>query len=444
MNRRRLMKEGGVDGVLSGKFSINGNGDFVQFSKSNLQATTDDLGNTWNWHFAENQWDCILESGINEKINGNGTVSENGTLDLFRPSLTDNYYGIYIGYLTSGAFVDWGNTIGNGWRTLTGNEWHYILKERPGSYLNGESNARYATAVVNGVRGVILFPDEYSHPDGVTLPRSINPTDIYYSFEGNSYTVEDWLLMEEAGCVFLPSAGYASYDSQLALGEESYITVMFGNPYYWGRYYAAPNVNSSRCNVFDFSWGSTWIYGDGSIADGTYCSVRLVHPYEQEQIVVPDGYSLLTFKTFTLLLNPEGNYTHTSFTPNTDIQIIISNYNLDNTSYEILQEFKAGTSYPIRYNNNGYYILQQDVYKKLLIDNKYIMSTDPNEIQISVLFPNGEDGQEVIGTFENGTNCVTDNGSLSTNNSLQINGTDAIESTMESSAYSGEQFELYI
>lgn len=433
MLRRRLMEEGGVDGVLSGKFSINGNGDLVQFSKGNLQATTDDLGNTWNWHFAENQWDRIFKSGINDKVNGNGTVSENGTLDLFRISRADNYYGIYNRSETSGAFVDWGNVIGSGWKTLTGDEWYYILKERPGSNLNGVSDARYAKATVNNVPGVILFPDVYIHPSTVTLPGSINTTDIYARFDYNNYTVEDWLLMEEAGCVFLPVA-YKATDNE----------VYDDGQYYESVYHAAPNIDDQRCFVFKFGWGTNWIYGDGQFISGSRYSVRLVYPHKQEQIVVPDGYSLFTISKFTSLLESEGNHTHTSFTPNTDIQIIISNYNLDNTSYEVLQEFKAGTSYPIRYDNyEGYYILQQDIYKKLLIDNKYIVGTDPTEIYVSVLFPNGEDGQEVIGTFEDGTNCIT-NVTLSANSRLQIDGIDVIESNMESSCCPGEQFYIYI
>ena len=70
-------------GAINGKFTINASGNQVYFSQGNLQATTTDLGVNWTWAFATNQWDYIGYATANNSINGDGTVSTNGTVDLF-------------------------------------------------------------------------------------------------------------------------------------------------------------------------------------------------------------------------------------------------------------------------------------------------------------------------------------------------------------------------
>ncbi|MBQ9473185.1 MAG: hypothetical protein IJU81_02090, partial [Bacteroidales bacterium] len=92
------------------------------------------------------------------------------------------------------------------WRTPSHDAQGYIFNTRTSSTVNGTANARYVKAEVGGKNGVIVFPDSYTHPGGVTLPSSINTNNA--SFTTNRYTVADWLQMEAAGAVFLPAAGY--------------------------------------------------------------------------------------------------------------------------------------------------------------------------------------------------------------------------------------------
>ena len=87
--------------------------------------------------------------------------------------------------------------------------------------MNGTENGRYAKAKVNDVGGVILFPDTYTHPDGVAAPTGVNATDEY-GWEGNSYTAADWTKMESAGCVFLPAAGCRYGSEMIGLGSYGY------------------------------------------------------------------------------------------------------------------------------------------------------------------------------------------------------------------------------
>ena len=73
---------------------------------------------------------------------------------------------------------------------------------------NGVNDARYANAIVNGEDGIVLFPDSYTHPTGVTAPKSINSDNISFADAHNTWSGDDWTKMEKAGCVFLPAGGY--------------------------------------------------------------------------------------------------------------------------------------------------------------------------------------------------------------------------------------------
>lgn len=280
-------------GALSGKFTIDAAGHKVNFSKGNLQAKTSDSGSSWTWSFAANQWDCILgrssggfetETG-NNFINADGTMSSSGTVDLFgwigasstwtaeaplhgitSSTATNNTdgYGNVTG--DNGEFLkfDWGNlpitngggAAGSGWRTLTGGfsgEWKFLFNSRSASTVNGTANARYAKAKVNNVQGVILFPDVYTHPEGVTAPTGINATGNA-GWNGNSYSGDDWMKMESAGCVFLPTAGYRGGTTVYYAGSGGY---------YWT---STPDPS--------YAYNTCHVYFDSSNLSPTYSSYR--------------------------------------------------------------------------------------------------------------------------------------------------------------------------
>jgi hypothetical protein len=246
-------------------FSVSGS-KTVRFSPGNLQAVFASAGNSFTWQFAENQWDYVGKAAANTKINGNGSVSAAGTVDLFGWSTPNTTYGINNKNISdfddvSGDFVDWGSNsgliaaLGSGWRTLTRDEWTYLFNARIGYC--------YCKATVNGVRGLVIFPDDYSHPSGVTAPdpASVNTPDAGYG--SNSWSETDWTAMEAAGCVFLPAAGY----------REDTLVYDPGNI---GTYWSSTPVDSGSVSevyflVFDDSYMTVYMnaryYG---------CSVRLV------------------------------------------------------------------------------------------------------------------------------------------------------------------------
>ena len=146
-----------TEGALNGKFSVSADKQVV-FSKGNLQATTADLGANWAWGFAEHQYDVIGAATANNTISGDKTVSSNGTIDLFGWSTATTYYGINNSTTSSdysGDFVDWGATIGEGWYTLSKDEWVYLFLGRT------DAAHLFGMGSVNGVNGTILLPDNW-------------------------------------------------------------------------------------------------------------------------------------------------------------------------------------------------------------------------------------------------------------------------------------------
>ena len=102
------------------------------------------------------------------------------------------------------TFVDWGiNAISNGgnqtgiWRTLSSEEWLYLFNGR----LN--ANDKYGTGNVNGIGGLIILPDNWICPTGLTFNSGFSMDDTDWSH--NTYTFAQWQQMEDAGAVLLPS-----------------------------------------------------------------------------------------------------------------------------------------------------------------------------------------------------------------------------------------------
>ena len=96
---------------------------------------------------------------------------------------------------------------------------------------SGTANARYCKAKVNHQKGVVIFPDGYSHPAGPAQPVDINQASVSLYSVANSWSDDAWAAMEAAGCVFLPAAGFRYYD----FGRVSEVVIFFvvGNRGYW-------------------------------------------------------------------------------------------------------------------------------------------------------------------------------------------------------------------
>jgi len=242
-------------------FSVSA-GTRVLFSPGNLQWSAKNGGSTatthtvagggtaaGTWRFAPNQWDTIGAR------NRNISSSYSGWIDLFgwgtsgwdngnyfyqpynssnstsSPYTSSNGYGYgptnrtTYTYSLLGSYTraDWGvyNAIYNPktsttdapgtWRTLTKDEWVYLLNTR-----STTSGVRYAKATVNGVPGLIIVPDNWS--TSTYALNSTNTTNAAYTT--NVISLATWTTLENAGCVFLPAAGLRNGTGVSQVGSE--------------------------------------------------------------------------------------------------------------------------------------------------------------------------------------------------------------------------------
>lgn len=201
----KAVKKGAAEpaAIINGKFSVSDTKQ-MYFSKGNLRYVSG------AWSFFDNQYDYYATYSADawDKFGWSNSTNNFG----MSTSTNNNDY--------KNDLVDWGTVpgIGSGWRILTLAEWQYLFSTRSASTVNSVANARYAKGKVNNVYGIILFPDTYTHPDGVTNPVGINDTGNT-GWNGNNYNATDWGKMEAAGCVFLPATGYRQGTSVQSVGS---------------------------------------------------------------------------------------------------------------------------------------------------------------------------------------------------------------------------------
>ncbi len=93
------------------------------------------------------------------------------------------------------------------WRLLKAKEWNFLLKKRSAAVVCGTKNARFLLCTICGQAGLLLFPDNYVHPDEVQLPKNvINNSNS--QFRRVTFNSSDWNKFEMAGCSFLPASGF--------------------------------------------------------------------------------------------------------------------------------------------------------------------------------------------------------------------------------------------
>lgn len=231
--------------LMNGEFSV-GPGRKVHFSQGNLQYQP----YTNTWRFARYQFDYVGSANTSISPTADwidlfcwGTSGWNSGANAYLPYSTsyneDDYYvGGSITNNLTGAYAnaDWGvyNAISNGgnkaglWRVLTQEEWDYIINKR-----TNYENLR-GWGQIEGVKGMILLPDGWVCPDGVSFEYS------GYKYENNTFSFDQWVTMECNGAVFLPMAGYLSlsvngiqYLDNNGYGKGEYWTSTRNSNSYW-------------------------------------------------------------------------------------------------------------------------------------------------------------------------------------------------------------------
>lgn len=288
---------GGSDvptGAINGLFTINDNGDKVYFSQGNLQYQA----STNTWRFAENQWDFVGSSevyfwhpGGNVSGSSNHLISPSysGWIDLFgwgtsgynhgaicyQPWSTSNDNSQYYAYGDAEKNLndetgqaDWGyNPISNGgnivniWRTMTRDEWIFIMSNR-----STTSSIRFAKANVNETNGLILLPDDWNS----SIYCLNSPNDGGAPYSSNVITLSNWSTLESSGAVFLPITGLRTQEGCGWIGN--------------GYYQTASLSNEDVSYVHNLVFQNDILYFSGGLYSYRYkgSSIRLVQDYNNK------------------------------------------------------------------------------------------------------------------------------------------------------------------
>ena len=232
-------------------FSINSNKKVI-FSSGNLQYHPKND----SWRFANSQLEYIGEA--NSKM----TTTYNGWIDLFSWGTGDIPLCLYIPDCRGNyTFIDWGtNIIGNyaanTWRTLTYNEWYYILNTRT------NASSLFGIAQVDGVNGLILLPDNWKCPNNIIFQSGfhiLNGESYYADYQ--KFSTVEWNTIESTGAVFLPAAGRRGFGIKL---DDINVSGVQRNGRYWSSsYYEYLAFGSDNVLLYE------WDPNDGA-------SVRLV------------------------------------------------------------------------------------------------------------------------------------------------------------------------
>lgn len=253
----------------------------VKFSAGNLQCNPSLYSDGFDkgMRFAPHQYDMCSE-GDNQNISSTHTaymdlfgwatsgyvlhpyetstnsstyrVDSNKDYDMYGSQTNLRYdWGYYnynnIWYGNTSSYVEYSNR----WRTLTSDEWYYLLNTR-----SDAANKRgYAT--INGINGFVILPDVWNQPAGVSFTPDGQ----------NNYNIQEWNIMEKAGAIFLPACG-SRYG--IGVGENGSIDEHNGVGKYWS------STHSSSSNAYAFTFTSSSFNANASCGRRYGQSVRLV------------------------------------------------------------------------------------------------------------------------------------------------------------------------
>ncbi len=266
-----------ADGTSKNYFQV-GADEYVQFSPGNLQARKRIGG--FVWQFAETQLQALGSTGAAAISGGTGstwdlfgfgTSNWNGSgAEAYSPSSYVDDPAKYIGASIAGTNADWGiyngssiqyqgSASGTTWRTLTSNEWLFLM---------GRSD-KVALATVKGIKGILLLPDIASNGmDEWEMPESVSLNYDKTSYGNNTISESSWNTLEAAGAIFLPVTGYRQGTGHEGTSEG----------HYWSSTY--DGVNSDGWD--NYAYGLKFTGSSVSVTSiGMFTSegraVRLVH-----------------------------------------------------------------------------------------------------------------------------------------------------------------------
>lgn len=269
-------------GALPGEFKVSPT-KTVHFSSGNYQCTA----RGFSHRFATNQYDII--GGSNKNLSNLYVYT--GYFDLF------GWGQVYFTYTTNPddyqEYKEWGEyefenaDSGAGWRTLTGDEWRYLLFE------SGCDMGLATITVEDKTRnGLVLLPEgklselKKLGMSFVTVKdqgKTWTKDGDYLSssktkYTDNQYTVAQWDTLEAVGAVFLPAAYYRTGASSSSTTAETVLNYGDGIGCYWS---STPNTTDTKYADYmsfssSYSSAGIGVYANGNKQRYTGMSVRLV------------------------------------------------------------------------------------------------------------------------------------------------------------------------
>ena len=260
-------------GLGTGEFSVSDNKK-VRFSQGNLQYKNG------VWRFATDELESFRNASNHNLVTTNrdqnwidlfgfGTSGQGSLSTTSTPNLPTTYTNAADYYphvnLTGANRYDWGvNEICNGgnqpdrWRTLTKDEWQYLLGNSP-----NRRNKNVLAVIDGNITGLVIAPDGCSVASGwssVTTVLRITQQQYISTYQS-------------VGCVFLPVTGYYSQanDGVLYMYDCSNSTPV---GWYWTSTYEQPKPWAAKV-VCSTNGGGVQFAGQ-EIVVYQGCAVRLV------------------------------------------------------------------------------------------------------------------------------------------------------------------------
>lgn len=211
-------------GAINARYSVNDSVTVV-FAKGNLQYQA----STQTWRFAEAQYDVVGSSNEMADTLYAGWIDlfgwgTSGCDSLMPYSVSDTNTQYVTGERNiTGTNYDWGlfNPISGAgnkagmWRTLSYNEWSYLLRYRESaSVKRGLATIENAAGEGCDMVGLMLLPDKWELPAGCSFSAGVDK-----GFGTNRYDMAQWHRMEGNGAVFLPAGGYRDGRRVSLVGE---------------------------------------------------------------------------------------------------------------------------------------------------------------------------------------------------------------------------------
>lgn len=213
-NHIKTLSRSGSQLIFESKYACDGifsvsDEHTVFFAKGNLQWNN--VNGTETWSFAANQYDYYTSETLSHH--------DHFTWPETHTNYGTNTYGQHTG--CSHTFIDWGENVisgdlANTWRTLSAEEWEYLLFSRrtQGKMENDIPEFGKAYFTIGGVTMplLVIYPDAMPANE-IIQSQQYNPPSAggQYDWEwGTNLTEADYNRLNNLGCAILPLSGYTN------------------------------------------------------------------------------------------------------------------------------------------------------------------------------------------------------------------------------------------